>query len=140
VALLLDAGALDAQADRADPHHGAVVQILRAERAPLITPAAAVAEADSVILTRLGIDVELAFLEDLAEGTFLVECLSRPELATALALARRHRDPAIGLADASPVVLAQRFRTRRLVTFDARAFRTVSPLQGGTFTLLPADR
>jgi uncharacterized protein len=140
VALLLDAGALYAQADRADPHHGAVVEILRAEREPLITSAVAVAEADDLILTRLGIDVELAFLEDLAEGTFLVECLSRPELATALALARRHRDLAIGLADASLVVLAQRFRTRRLVTFDERAFRTISPLQGGTFALLPADR
>jgi hypothetical protein len=140
MALLLDAGALYAQADRADPHHGAVVEILRAEREPLITSAVAVAEADDLILTRLGIDVELAFLEDLAEGTFLVECLSRPELATALALARRHPDLAIGLADASLVVLAQRFRTRRLVTFDEHAFRNIPPLQGGTFTLLPADR
>jgi uncharacterized protein len=139
VALLLDAGALYAQADRADPHHRAVVEILRAEREPLITSAVAVAEADYLILTRLGVDVELAFLEDLAEGTFLVEWLSRPELAAALALARRYRDLAIGLADASLVVLAQRFRTRRLVTFDERAFRNVAPLQGGTFTLLPAD-
>jgi predicted nucleic acid-binding protein len=140
VALLLDAGALYAQADRADPHHAAVVEILQAEREPLVTSAVAVAEADDLILTRLGVDVELAFLEDLAEGTFLVECLSRPELATALAVARRHRDLAIGLADASLVVLAQRFRTRRLLTFDERAFRNVAPLQGGTFTLLPADR
>ena len=139
MALLLDAGALYAQADRADPHRGAVVEILRAEREPLITSAVAVAEADYLILTRLGIDVELAVLEDLAEGTFLVEWLSRPELAVALSLARRHRDLAIGLADASLVVLAQRFRTRRLVTFDERAFRNVAPLQGGTFTLLPAD-
>jgi hypothetical protein len=30
-------------------------------------------------------------------------------------------------------------RTRRLVTFDERAFRTVTPLQGGAFTVLPAD-
>ena len=139
MALLLAAGVLYAQADRADPHHGAVVEILRAEREPLITSAVAVAEADYLILTRLGIDVELAFLEDLAEGTFLVEWLSRPELAVALSLARRYRDLAIGLADASLVVLAQRFRTRRLVTFDERAFRNVAPLQGGTFTLLPAD-
>jgi predicted nucleic acid-binding protein len=140
VALLLDAGALYAQADRADPHHGAVVEILRAEREPLVTSAVAVAEADYLILTRLGIDVELAFLEDLAEGTFLVECLSRAELATALTVARRHRDLEIGLADASLVVLAQRFRTRRLLTFDERAFRVIAPLQGGSFVLLPADR
>jgi len=27
-----------------------------------------------------------------------------------------------------------------LVTFDERAFRNVAPLQGGSFTLIPADR
>jgi hypothetical protein len=36
-------------------------------------------------------------------------------------------------------VLARRYRSRRIVTFDERAFRTVAPLQGGTFTVLPAD-
>ena len=139
MALLLDAGALYAQADRADPHHAAVAEILRMEREALVTSALAVAEADDLILTRLGIEVGLAFVEDLAEGTFSVECLSRPELGVALAVIRRYRDLAIGLADASLVVLAQRFRTRRLLTFDERAFRAVAPLQGGTFTLLPAD-
>lgn len=139
MSLLLDAGALYAQADRADPHHAAVAAILRAERAQLITSAVTVAEADYLILNRLGIDVELAFLEDLAAGTFQVECLNRAELRAALGIARQYRDLKLGLADASLVVLAQRFRTRRLLTFDERAFRNVVPLQGGTFTLLPAD-
>lgn len=137
MSLLVGAGALYAQADRADPLHAAVAEILRAEREPLITSAVTVAEADYLILTRLGVDVELAFLEDLAEGTFQVECLNRTELGTALAIARQYRDLALGLADASLVVLAQRFRTRRLLTFDKRAFRTVRPLQGGSFMLLP---
>jgi predicted nucleic acid-binding protein len=140
VVLLVDAGALYAQADRADPHHADVIDILQAERGPLITSAICVAEADYLILTRLGIEVELAFLEDLAEGTFQMECLTRTELGTALRLARRYEDLELGLADASLVVLAQRFHTRRLVTFDERDFRSVVPLQGGAFTLLPADR
>jgi predicted nucleic acid-binding protein len=140
MALLLDAGALYAQADRADPHHGEVAEILQAERGPLIASAIGVAEADYLILTRLGIDVELAFLEDLAEGTFQVESMSRTDFGAALRVAHRYRDLELGLADASLVVLARRFRTRRLVTFDERAFRAVAPLQGGSFTLLPADR
>jgi predicted nucleic acid-binding protein len=65
----LDAGAVYAQADRANPHHAVVAEILLAERQPLITSAVTVAEADYLILTRLGVEVELAFLEDLAEGT-----------------------------------------------------------------------
>jgi predicted nucleic acid-binding protein len=140
MALLLDAGALYAQADRADPHHADVAEILQDERGPLVASAIGVAEADYLILTRLGVDVELAFLEDLAEGTFQVECLTRTELGTALRVARRYHDLELGLADASLVVLAQRFQTRRLVTFDERAFRSVAPLQGGSFMLLPADR
>ena len=50
-----------------------------------------------------------------------------------------YRDLELRLADASLVVLAQRFETRRLLSFDERAFRAVIPLQGGHFTLLPAD-
>jgi predicted nucleic acid-binding protein len=83
--------------------------------------------------------VELAFLADLAAGTFGAECLNRAELRTALEVCRRYRDLRLGLADASLVVLAHKHRTRRIVTFDERAFRAVQPLQGGTFALLPAD-
>jgi len=139
VALIIDAGGLYAQADRADPAHAAVVQILKDERGLLVTSEIAVAEADYLILSRLGVEVELYFLDDLAEGTFLVECLTREELGVARELARRHRDLELGLADVSLVVLARRHSTRRIVTFDERAFRTVTPLQGGSFTVLPAD-
>ena len=39
----------------------------------------------------------------------------------------------------SDAVLARKLGTRRILTFDERHFRTVRPLQGGTFTVLPAD-
>lgn len=139
MALIIDAGGLYAQADRADPAHAAVVEILKNERGMLVTSEVAVAEADYLILNRLGVEVELSFLDDLAESTFLVECLTREELGVARELARRHRDLQLGLADVSLVVLARRYRTRRIVTFDERAFRAVTPLQGGSFTVLPDD-
>lgn len=66
-----------------------------------------------------------------------LECLTREELSVARELDRRHRE--LGLADVSLVVLARRYRSRRILTFDERAFRTVTPLQGGSFTVLPAD-
>jgi predicted nucleic acid-binding protein len=139
VTLIVDAGALYAQADQAEPEHDAVVKLLLAERGPLVTSQVAVAEADYLILRRLGIDVELAFLDDLAEGTFVVDCLDRSGLGMARDLAKRHRDLALGLADASLIVLAARYGTRRVASFDERAFRVVPPLQGGSFELLPAD-
>ena len=139
MALLVDAGVLYAQADADEPQHEAVAKILRHEREVLVTTELVVAEADYLILTRLGVDVELAFLEDLAEGTYRVECLTVDELRTAHTVVAQYRDLRLGLADASLVVLAQRYRTRRILTFDERAFRQVRPLQGGSFVVLPAD-
>lgn len=49
----------------------------------------------------------------------------------------RYHDQCIGLTDASLVVLAERFRTRRLLTLDRRHFAVVRPLSGGAFELLP---
>jgi predicted nucleic acid-binding protein len=139
VALVVDAGALYAQADADEPGHAAVRAILETEREALVTTELAVAEADYLILDRLGPDVELAFLEDLAEGTYVVECLDQAQLRVAREVISRHRDLRLGLADASLVVVAERYATRRVLTFDERAFRTVAPLQGGSFTILPAD-
>lgn len=139
MALIIDAGGLYAQADADEPRHAEVAEILRAERETLVTTELAVAETDYLILDRLGVDVELAFVDDLAVGTFVVECLSRDELRTARAVVERYRDLRLGLADASLVVLAQRYASTRILTFDERAFRVVTPLQGGSFTVLPAD-
>jgi predicted nucleic acid-binding protein len=127
------------QADSAEPRHTAVVSAIGAERGDLVTSELALAEADYLILQRLGVGTELAFLEDLIAGTYTVECLSRDELRTARDVVAQYRDLRLGLADASLVVLARRYRTNRILTFDERAFRAVQPLQGGSFVVLPAD-
>ena len=139
MALVVDAGALYAQADIDDPGHAAVRSTLLEERDELVTSELAVAEADCLILDRLGPEAEAAFLDDLVEGTYVVECLDRPALAAARDLIARYRDLRIGLADASLVVIAERYGTRRILSFDERAFRVVAPLQGGAFSILPAD-
>ena len=140
MALIIDAGALYAQADADEPRHGAVAAVLAEEREAIITSELAVAEADYLILDRLGVDVEVAFLEDLESATFQVECLTREEIRIGRRLIEQYRGLRIGLADASLILLADRYRTARLLTFDERAFRAIPPLAGGTFTILPADR
>lgn len=137
--LVVDASALYSQADERDPNHPAVRSMLEGERAALATTEAVANEADHLILARLGFDVEIAFLDDLANGTFAVACLSLEEIGAARRLVEQYGDLTLGFADASLVVLAARLGTRRLATLDERSFRAVSPLQGGTFTLLPAD-
>jgi predicted nucleic acid-binding protein len=139
MALVVDAGALYAQADADDAHHQGVRRALLDEREVLVTTELAVAEADYLILDRLGPEAEEAFLEDLAEGTYVVERLDRDGLTEARDVIAQYRDLRIGLADASLVVLASRYDTRRILSFDEHAFRAIAPLQGGSFTLLPAD-
>ncbi len=137
--LVVDAGALYALADADEPRHEVVAEILRSERGELVTSELAVAEADYLILDRLGVDVELAFLGDLASGAVQVECLSRADLEQARTIVERYRDLHLGLSDASLVVIAARYRTNRIASFDERAFRAVAPLTGGSFVMLPAD-
>jgi len=91
-----------------------------------------------MLKARLGPAGNLEFLDDLAAGRFHVECLTRAEYATVARLERQYGGQ-LGLADLSVVVLAARFDTLRILTFDERHFRAVAPLQGGKFTLLPAD-
>ena len=110
------------------------------EPGELVIPAPVSAEADYLIRSRWGPKAQRAFLEDLATGQFLVVGLTREEHETALRLHDRYEDLDLGLADLSVIVLAARFKTDRLLTFDLRDFRPVQPLTGGHFTLLPGDR
>jgi uncharacterized protein len=104
----------------------------------LVVSAFTAAEADHLVLTRLGVDVELHFLDDLGH-TFLLDSLDASGVTEAASICRRYRDLELGLADASMVLLARKWRTRSVATFDERHFRAIEPLQGGAFELLPAD-
>lgn len=137
--LLLDAGALVASVDRGDEQHQAVRTIIEAAHQPLVTSQIVLAEVDYLLLTRGGVDIETAFLADVAAGAYSAQCLSPEEIRLAHQVVVQYPDLEVGLADASMVVLAARFGTSTLVTLDERCFRAMQPLGGGHFTLLPAD-
>ena len=115
-----------------DQHH------LRAEPGELIVPAPVTAEVDYLTVKYFGRLGNLPLLHDFAVGRFRVECLTQNEYAIVERLERQYGGQ-FGLADLSVVVLAARFRTRRVLTFDQRHFRAITPLQGGSFVLLPGD-
>jgi uncharacterized protein len=139
VTLIVDAAPLVALGDSRDRLHGAVGDVLRAEGGDLVVPAAVSAEVDYLIRRRGSAMAARAFLRDVAAGRFRVEGLTADEHDMAARLDEQNRDLDLGLADLSVMILAHRFRTRRLLTFDERDFRAVTPLAGGSFTLLPRD-
>jgi uncharacterized protein len=139
VTLLLDAAPLAALADPREPERTAILGALRDEPGALVVPAPVTAEIDYLLSARFGQPARSAFLRDLADGRFVAACLERDDYAAVRDLDARYSDLRLGLADCSLVVLAQRYGTVRVMSFDERHFRAVAPLQGGAFSLVPAD-
>jgi predicted nucleic acid-binding protein len=106
---------------------------------PVILSPFVLAELDYLLLTRAGVPAELQFLQEVAGGVYELASFGRADTSRAAEIVERYSDLKLGLADASIVVLADRYRTTRLLTFDERHFRAVRPLSAPSFTLLPAD-
>jgi uncharacterized protein len=139
VTLLIDAAPIVALADREEPRRDAILQVLERESGALVIPAPITAEIDYLLGVRFGAPARHAFLADLAAGRFVTPALEREDYATIMALEQRYADLALGLADCALIVHAARRRSARLLTFDERHFRAVTPLYGDAFTLLPTD-
>ncbi|MBI3973957.1 MAG: PIN domain-containing protein [Chloroflexi bacterium] len=137
--LLVDTGPMVALADRRDRLQPVVERLLRDEPGQLILPAPVSAEVDYLLGQRLGRSARRAFLADLAAGRFRVVCLDDADYAVAERYDAQYADLDVGLADLSIAILAARFRTHRILTFDQRHFRALRPLDGGVFVVLPAD-
>jgi predicted nucleic acid-binding protein len=139
VTVVIDAAPLVAFGDANDPQFPRIDELLRTVGGPLIIPAPVTAEVDYLLGQRVGLGPRRNFIADLAAGRFTVACLEREDYATIGELGARYADLELGLADCALVVIANRYKTNRILSFDERHFRAVTPLQGGAFTILPSD-
>lgn len=128
-----------ALADEAHPHHDEVAAVVSSERGPFYLSPFVLQEVDYLVSERLGESAAISLLDSVASGAYTLEPFAANDVAVATATMRRYSDLRIGLADASIVVIAARHGTGRVLTLDERHFRVVRPLQGGAFTVLPAD-
>jgi predicted nucleic acid-binding protein len=139
VTVVIDAAPLVALGDASDRYCARIDQLLKTVDGPLVIPAPVTAEVDYLLGQRVGRGPQRSFIADLAAGRFTAACLEREDYAAIADLDARYADLDLGLADCALVVLAHRYDTTRIVSFDERHFRVVAPLQGGAFTILPAD-
>ena len=135
--IVADTSGLLALFNRSEPAHEHVAQLVAGTTEPLVVSPYVVAELDYLVATRVGVEAELAMLDELAGGAYELAAFSAADLSKAAEVIERYRDQAIGVADASIVVLADRYRTRELLTLDHRHFGVLRPLSGGRFKLLP---
>ncbi|MEV6985980.1 PIN domain-containing protein [Sphaerisporangium sp. NPDC051017] len=137
--IVLDTSGLWAAIDADQPQHVATKRVLLRDSGPFLLSPFVLAELDYLLLTRQGIDRECDFLRDVAAGAYELVPITNEDVGRTLFVVEQYRDLAVGVTDASVALLAAKYRTTRLLTLDQRHFRSMKPLWGDTFTILPAD-
>ena len=135
--IVADTSGLVAFFSESGPTHEAVAAWLESNDAVMVVSPYVVAEVDYLVATRKGVDAELAVLAELSGGAYELPTMDADDLAVARRVVERYRDLGIGVADASLAVLAQRYRTRTVLTLDRKHFSVMRPLDGGVFTIVP---
>lgn len=137
--IVVDTSGLFAALDADSRAHERAKAVLAAERDPPLLSPFVLAELDYLIAARLGPATAFRLLEDVAAGAYALASFAASEVGAVTTVLRRYDDLALGLADASLVVLAERHGTQRVLTLDERHFRALRTATGRPFTLLPAD-
>jgi predicted nucleic acid-binding protein len=136
--VIVDTSALLAFFNAQEPQHDDVTAALSGNgHGPLVVSPYVLAELDYLVATRVGVEAELAVLRELASSAWELSTFGRNDVDSAVVIIAKHADQAVGLADASLVVLAKRYDTKTIATLDRRHFSTLRPLDGGRFTLVP---
>ena len=137
--MLLDTSGLLAALFPDQNHHAGCRAALEASPGPFVLSPFVLAELDYLVCKHAGAGAEAALLEDVsAEAYTLPPFLSR-DVQLAKEVIDRYPDLQVGLADASIVVLSQRFETLELLSLDERHFRVLEGFEDRPFRILPAD-
>ena len=119
---LADTGYWLALANRRDRWHDRALSATRAIEDRLVVTWPVLAETCHLMLTRLGVEAELRFLDQVSRNVDIHEI--HPErLPEIHALMEKYRNLPMDLADASLVVAANDLRDGRILSTDRRDFR-----------------
>jgi predicted nucleic acid-binding protein len=127
VAILLDASAIVAAADRADLHHEAAVAWFARVDEPLLLGALTLADLDVLLQRELGPVATFAVLRTLTDGAIRLVAPTDADLARASELLEQAAEHTPRLADAVLVASAERLGVRRVATFDRRPIAIFRP-------------
>lgn len=136
--IVLDTSGLLAALFPDQRRHRACARVIERDGGPFLLSPFVLAELDHLVGRLAGVRAELELLEQVEAGAYRLETFDPRALTRAREVIATYRDQGIGLADASLVVLAERYGTRRLLTLDERHFRVVESADG-PFELLPTD-
>ena len=127
MAILLDASAVVAAADRADLHHDAAVAWFARADEPLLLGALTLADLDVLLQRELGPAATVALVGALTDGAIRLLPPTDADLARAIELLTEAAEHTPRLADAVLVASAERLGVRRVATFDRRPIAIFRP-------------
>jgi len=139
MALVADSGGIYGLYDASEKKHRSIRKAFESEPGLAIIPMPVLSEIDYLLRTRLGIQAELDFIDDVRAGAFTLEPISIADLSRSRALIETYKDLDLGLADACVIACAERLGIHRVLTVDERHFRVVRIAGGRSLLLLPAD-
>ena len=137
--ILVDTSAIIAALSRKQREHEACARALRDSTPPRILSPFVLAELDYFIQKYSDVDTELRFLTEVSKRVYELAPFSPEDIDKAIVVIDQYRELHIGLADASIVVLAERYGSRDILTLDERHFRALRPPGRRTFRIFPAD-
>jgi predicted nucleic acid-binding protein len=120
----LDTSALVAILNPRDPDHARCVAIIDAEHGSLVVPVPIMSEISYFVERRHGTAVLTAFLQDIIDGAYVLDC-GEHDWSRIQQLIERYADFPLGLADAAVIACAER-NGGRVVTLDFRHFGAVA--------------
>jgi predicted nucleic acid-binding protein len=137
--ILLDTSGLLSALDSSEPRHVDSASALRAAGEHRILSPFVLAELDYLLARRVSPLVARRLLDEVSDGAYELAPFDAPDIAKVNDVLDRYADLGLGLADASIVVLADRYDANDILTLDERHFRAVLRSGGRAFRLLPAD-
>jgi predicted nucleic acid-binding protein len=137
--MVLDTSGLLAAIDSAQSRHADARRVLEHSGGPYLISPFVLAELDYLLASRVGRTEQLLLLGEVERGAYRLEAFSASDIAQARSVLERYEDLDLGLADASNVVVANRYSTHDILTLDERHFRTIVGPDEKPFRLLPTD-
>jgi hypothetical protein len=120
--ILADSGFWVALANRRDAHHELAQARLAELREPLATTWPVMTETCHLLLHRLGVASQTAFIAAFRGGAFTAFALTHGHARRIEELLRQYESLPMDLADASLVILAEHLGHGRILTTDRRDF------------------
>lgn len=137
--IVVDTSGLLAVLDEGQAKHRQALAAIGSPHPALLLSPFVLAELDYLLTTRVGQQAERSLLNQVAGGSLALEPFGADDVGRADEIIERYEDLRLGLADASIVVLAERYDVLEVLTLDERHFRAVRGPGGKPFRLLPAD-